>query len=315
MEPINRLCSVRDLQLGYQTLESILERLESEIPQLKLRAQQYQQTNTELIAERVHIENDLKIKCNQLEKLTDDNKNLKDHIESYRTIITSQNTSLGNKNAKMKTLRLTNESLQKQIKTVVSQLANDLQDAKKKFDEKLAATKTLRQTEKLTAALACELKNNELINAKAEIAKLNKKIDELTDHLSATKATFAQMHKAASNKTAVTKELASVKSEMNKYKTNADNANKIIETMNKELALTKKCIDEMVKDLQKKSHFIADRDAVIDTLKSDLSNVNKDTTSIPCSICSSSLSQNDVIVSTKCGHVYHNDCLLPWIQR
>lgn len=34
-----------------------------------------------------------------------------------------------------------------------------------------------------------------------------------------------------------------------------------------------------------------------------------------CLICRGAFGPNDAVKVTKCGHVYHNSCLLPWIQR
>lgn len=33
-----------------------------------------------------------------------------------------------------------------------------------------------------------------------------------------------------------------------------------------------------------------------------------------CSICTSSLEPNDDIKATRCGHIYHHQCLVPWLN-
>lgn len=136
--------------------------------------------------------------------------------------------------------------------------------------------------------------SKELNDAKKTIAKLNNENARLNGTLKSTKADVVSLNVAVSKKNALNAELKVVRAQLNIIKKSASILNKTIEENNKE---------------------IADQNAIIQALSGESVTNRSDAVTLACSICTSSIEESASIVATKCGHIYHNDCLQQWLNR
>lgn len=111
--------------------------------------------------------------------------------------------------------------------------------------------------------------------------------------LGRTKDDVASLNKSVAGKNALNKELKCVQVKLNKYKKNVEILNQTNKEINKE---------------------IVDKNAIIQALRGESIIDDHDVIKLICSICTSKIGQNDSIVATRCGHIYHNDCLQPWLN-
>lgn len=196
------------------------------------------------------------------------------------------------------------ENLAKVVKSLESMAANKNILAKQLEAAKADNTKHITKIAELVKCLdtaksedqtfkELTVTKKELIEAKDEIKELNEEVKFLDETLRKTKDTVAALNKAVAKKNVISNELKSAKVDLINIKKNVNSLSQTVEINNKE---------------------IANKNAIIQVLSADGTATSSDAVKLICSICTSALIQNDSTVATRCGHIYHNDCLQPWLN-
>lgn len=162
-------------------------------------------------------------------------------------------------------------------------LSNELKTAQAQIVEHKQAIAELKSYLDLTKLTK---KYEELTDAKVQIQKLNHTNSCLNGSLKKSQADVVNLNKLLNKKNGVNDELKWATAELN---------------------TSKRTIEENKIEM-------ADKDAIIQVLKGDNRMDKSDGIQLACSICTSEFLQNDNIVATRCGHIYHNDCLRPWLN-
>lgn len=115
----------------------------------------------------------------------------------------------------------------------------------------------------------------------------------MDESLKRTKDDVVSLNKAVQGKNALSDQVKSVNAKLNLMKQSVSTLNKTIEDNKKE---------------------IADKNAIIQALGGENQIDNSYAEKLVCSICTSAFEQSEFIVATKCGHIYHKDCLHPWLN-
>lgn len=324
MQEVDRSTRLAELKDGYHQLDNILQQLSSvyqiendkvisvqTLSEMREKLLEADLRNGRLVEEKEEAIKLAKLRADEISKISEKIKKEKEQNDSYREVIRTLNEYLAKKNLAAVSMRMTIETLQKDMKaakTAKEKLSQDMQKMKTKHDQKISQSNEECAVQKLVAGIIEK-------QGKHRVEELSKENKELKEALNALKSTVTSLNKAVENKNTIAVELSKTQALMNDFKSKAGSYKHAVETQKKQVAQLKQNLAQLSQQLSSKNAAevelegsIAEKTRIIENLQRDLANIHRKPSTMSCSICASPFGSN-AVVATKCGHIYHSLCL------